>query len=121
LGADQRQTKEGQTRNYAVEHTSKEAIQAMGLVARFANRHFITGQQANVVWPIQMVAKEDLKQGRPGQGRVEKALHREITPTLTGPARDAEHGDPTGHGQDGRDDGTELASRGCCHERVNAL
>ena len=79
------------------------------MLAGFGDDRFITGEQIDIVGLEEVGAKEQPEQGRPGQDGGEKALNRAIAAARPGPARDAEHGDATGHGQQGQRDTAELA------------
>ena len=72
-------------------HTGwKEAIETMGVFARFGGYDFIADQQVDVLSTVQMLTR-DPKQHGPRQCLGEQALHRPITATWVCPARDAQH------------------------------
>src|SRR6266508_3111807 len=67
-----------------------------------------------------MRPKEEPEQSGPRQGAGEESLDRPIAAALAGPTRNPEHGDTTGHGEQGQCDTAELADRGHSHLRMQA-
>jgi hypothetical protein len=108
-GADQCQAKKGQPGHRFLGEAGEEAIEAEGLLARLGDHDLIPHQQIDVVGLEKVLAKEAPKELRPREGGGEKALHGAVTPARTGPARDAQHGDPARHGQEGQGNPTQLA------------
>jgi len=69
LGADQGRCEKGQTWNHSALQAGKEAIQPMRAIARLAHHHFITGQEVDLVWSMQMLAAIENTQNSVAQGR----------------------------------------------------
>ena len=110
LRADEREREEGQTRNALAIETGKEAIKARGVLAGFGDDRFIAGKQIDIISLEQVAAEEQSEEGGPGQRGGKKALDSAIAAARSSPARDAQHGDATGHGQHGQRDMAELAN-----------
>ena len=86
LNAHQRDDKERQTGDDLLLQTGEKMIQPIGLLPRFADHTFITGQQINVIFLEQVLPKELPEHLRPGNGRVVKTLDRAVAAAFPGPA-----------------------------------
>ncbi len=82
------------------------------MFAGFGDDGFIASEQIDIVTLEELGAKEQPEQSRPGDDGDEKALHGAIAGAVASPARDAEHGDAPGHGEQGRHDTSELTDGG---------
>src|SRR2546426_10167398 len=121
LGADQRQREKGQARHRLAVQTGEEAIQAIGVFARFGVYDFIARQQVDVIRPVHMLTKEYPKQHCPRERLGEKALDRTITTAWACPAGEAQHGHSSCHPQYSQNDPPELALGCRSHMGVEAL
>jgi len=57
LEADQREGEEGQPGYHLAVQTGKEPLQAIGVLPGFGDHDFITSQQVNIPWPVDMLTK----------------------------------------------------------------
>ena len=88
LEADARQGEEGQSGHRLAIPTGKEAIQAMGMVARFGGANFIPDPQGDILGTGHMLTKDQPKQGGPREHGGEQTLDGPGTAALAGPARE---------------------------------
>src|SRR5262249_3991844 len=121
LGADQRQGEEGQPGHRLAIQTGKEAIQAMGVCARFGGHHSTAYEPGDILGTVHMLTKEHPKQGGPWDRGGEQALDRTVTAACAGPAGEPQHRYTARDHQHGRHDPTELAQGGRGHMGVEAL
>src|SRR5215213_5743876 len=112
FGTDQREGEEGQTWYRLAIQRGKEAVETGGVLAGFGHDGFIASQQIVIIRVEEMRAKKQPQEIGPGDDGREKALHSAIAAARSAPARDAEHGDATGHGEQGWHDARELTNSG---------
>jgi hypothetical protein len=109
LEAHQGQREDGQPWPRLALEARKEAIQAMGVLARFGGHDFITHQQVDVISTVGLRTKAHPKQRGPRQCLGEKALHRPITTAWARPAGDAQPRHASRHDQQSRYNTAPLA------------
>lgn len=78
----------------------------------FGDHAFITSQNIDGRWFKQILPKEQPEDGSPGNDCVEEALHGAVTSPIFDPAGNAQHGYPTRHCQQSRNNQAKL-SYGC--------
>ncbi len=120
LGADEGQAKEGQTGHRVLVDGREEAVESKGVLAGFGHDNLITGQEIDILGAEEMLAKEEDEHLRPGDDGGEEALDGAIAGTFATPARDAKHGDPTSHSQEGKGNAAEVGHGGDSQTRLEA-
>ena len=108
-GAHQGQREASQPWYWLAIEAGKEAIEPMGVLARFGGYDFIADQQVDFISTVEMLTKEHPKQHGPRQYLGEKALHRPITAAWARPAGDAQHRHASRHDQQSRHNTAQLA------------
>ena len=93
----------------------------MGALASFGDDNLVASKEIDIIGLEQMLTKEAPEELRPGQGGSEETLDGAIAAAVARPARNAQHRDPPGHGQDGQGNAVQLARRGCGQTRVEAV
>ncbi len=116
-GAAGFRTKQGQAEKGEAGHrflieAREEAVQAVRFLAGFGHDHLIPGQQIDIIFSEEMLAKEEPGDRGPGNGGGKEALHGTIAAAAVGPAGDTQHGDAPGHGQQGQGNDAQLAGGG---------
>lgn len=86
LAADQRQGQERQPCHWLAIQRREKAVQPIASLARLRHHRLITGQQIDIRWIEQMLAKEQSEHRRPGYGRIKEALHCPIAASFASPA-----------------------------------
>ena len=109
LDAHQGEREEGQPWHRLAIQAGEEPIEAMGVLTSFRDDDFITRHAVDIRRAVQMVTKEHPKQHRPREDGREQALDSAIAAACAGPAGDAQHGDASGHHQQGKGDPTQAA------------
>src|SRR5262252_5803843 len=94
LESNKSQREKGQPWHLLAIEAGKEPIQAIGVFARFRGDDLITHQQIDILGAVDMLTEEHPKQDGPGEARSKKALDGAVTAAFTGPAGEAQHGDP---------------------------
>jgi hypothetical protein len=79
------------------------------VLAGFGHDDFIARQDVGRVSMEQVLAEKADKHLCPWNDRIEPALDRTVTTAYAGPAGDAQHSHASSHGEEGKDDTTELA------------
>jgi hypothetical protein len=92
----------------------------VGVLAGFGHDGFITSQKIDIISVKQVGAKKEPEQRGPGNEGGEEALDGAIAAAVSGPARNALHGDTPSHSQQGVRDTVELAYGGHGHLRKQA-
>ena len=109
LDTHQGHGEEGQPWHRLAVQARKETIKAIGVLASFRDDDFIASDEVDIIRAMYMLTKEDPKQDRPRDDSGEQALYGAIAPAFSGPAGQAQHGDTSGHDEQGQGDPTQLA------------
>ena len=109
LDTHQGHGEEGQPWHRFAVQARKETIKAMGVLASFRDDDCIASDEVDVIRAMHMLTKEDPKQDRPRDDSGKQALYGAIAPALSGPAGQAQHGDASGHDEQGKGYPTQLA------------
>ena len=109
LDTHQGQGEEGEPWHRLAVQAGEETIEAMGALAGFGDDDFIASDEVDIVRAVHMLTKEHPKQHRPRDDGGEQALDGAIAPAFAGPAGEAQHGDASGHDQQGKSYPTQSA------------
>jgi hypothetical protein len=97
LDTDQEQSKESQAWHGFAIQGRKETVQPIRFITGFGHNRLITAKQDDVISVKQMVSNKYPVNLAPANDCMVKALNGPIATPFLCPARDAQHGHPSGH------------------------
>jgi hypothetical protein len=121
LGADPGPQAAGQPWHRRAVHARDETIQALGLLASVGEHACVARPQVDIRRTVHLLTEERPQAQRPWEHRGETALDGARAAPFAGPARNAPHGDASGHAPPGERDPTALAEGRRRHTGSEAL